>query len=427
MQQQNSMPFVEVIRRDRAAVADCARAAILLETPEYGRLTGEARAAWAAGIDTAIAMFVEGGVDGQPLRDEERTTLAAIGRNRADQGFRLDAIVASIAVAARVVRDWPTRSRRLTDDEERAAFRSFSERTTTFANAVSAAVLDAYVDRAEERATSLEQARARFWDSVLGGRFESEDAALFEGNRVGCDLSVPWTVVLVPATGTRAVADIVAALPGTVVVPMGTADVPHTALAVPVHDGDVRRHARETLQHTVLLHGTWLLWVGPCTGPSELRLRSYTARLLVPHLSRLVDAPAVVDAADLADAVLLATVPDLAARVFADDTLGTIERQPRRTARDWLRTVDALVHNDGSPKAAAQALGVNVKTVRRRMERMKIQAGLFFDSFDVLYRLRLAITLRKLSAVEEGGPVGRGRAWAMQDDGPARCEHIRLQ
>lgn len=391
------------LRAHRDEVAARIRAAILQETPAYRNLDTDDAIRWSAGVDDALGMFLYGGIAGRELTDAERMAMEAIGRARAEQDVPLEAIAASIAVAARVVRDWPflqlSETEGLADDVAQLVV--LSERVTTFANKITSAALRAYVVRKEELAASLEQARARLFDRLLSGRFESEATAVREGESLGCDLSVAWAVVLMPAVGEgRALdgleADALAAVPGSVVVPMGTAATPHEALVVPVVDEEERRRLRGALETLVQTHKTPLLWVGPCVGSRALYRAYQSARALVPHIHRLGTRPALIDLAEFREAALLATVPEEMREAYVVDVLGGIEREPRHRARRLLRTVEVLVHCD-SLKAAANALGVNVKTVRRRIERVEQLSGLRLDRPDDLHRARTALTLRTMS------------------------------
>lgn len=407
--------YIGWLREDGLAIAESIRREISREIPEYRSLQDEDDVACASDIDLALDMFVDAARHGRALTGAERHAMEAVGRARADAGIPLDAITAGVNVAARVVRDWPT-TRESIDREDAEPFRLFSERVTTFANGINAAILVAYVARSEERATSPEQARARFWNRLLGGGFRSDDIAIREGLRAGCDLGHPWALVLLPGhrRPERLEVEALASVPGGVSVPVVNAAVPHVALAVPVPAFDAWNRIEDAMRAVGHEHKAVLVSIGPCECPLEL-YRCYQRTVpLVAHGHGFADAPGLLRATDLADAVLLATVPECAADYFADETLGAIERQPRQRAQRWLRTLDALVHNDGSPKAAAAALGVNPKTVRRRMEAMKNEVGLVFDSFDVLYRLRIALTLRKLSTgvdifgskMSNQGPLG---------------------
>src|SRR5919108_2262210 len=157
--------YVEWLREDRDLVAERIRAAIRAETPVYASFPDEeAEASWAAGIDRSLAMFVSGVAHGRGRTAEERATMEAIGRDRAEQGFPLDAVVASIAVAARVVHDWVLiRADRPLSATELGALLELSGRLTTFANEITAAALHAYLARREALATTVEQARARLF------------------------------------------------------------------------------------------------------------------------------------------------------------------------------------------------------------------------------------------------------------------------
>ena len=407
--------YVEWLRQDHTAIAESIRREILRETPGYRSLSGEGEIALASRIDLALEMFIDAALHGRGLTAAERITMQAIGRAMADAGIPLDAITAGVNVAARVVRDWPTLHESV-EKEEAERFRLFSERTTTFANGINAAILSAYVSRTEERATSQEQARARFWNRLLGGGYDSDDVAVRQGLRAGCDLDHPWALVLLPGHRRleRLEVDALASVPGAVSVPVVNPTVPHVVLAVPVPACDVWTAIEATMRVIGSEYKAVLVSVGPCGSPTELH-RCYQRTVpLVAHINGFAGSPGLLRATDLADAAVLATVPESAADDFASQTLGAIERRPRQQARRWLRTLDALVHNDGSPKAAAAALGVNPKTVRRRMEGMKNEVGLAFDSFDTLYRVRMALTLRKLSPgrdifgskVSNQGPLG---------------------
>src|SRR5919108_4428472 len=167
------------LAEDHASVADRIRAAIRQETPAYARFPdAEAEASWAAGIDRCLRMFTSGVVDGRELTDEERAVMETIGRDRAEQGFPLDAIAASIAVAARVAFEWVlARIDGPLSDEERLALAELSARLTTFANRITAPALHAYLARREALATTAEQARTALFHDLLGGRLGSRETA----------------------------------------------------------------------------------------------------------------------------------------------------------------------------------------------------------------------------------------------------------
>jgi PucR family transcriptional regulator, purine catabolism regulatory protein len=177
---------------------------------------------------------------------------------------------------------------------------------------------------------------------------------------------------------------------------MGTAATPHAAIAIPVGDDNERQRVRSALENLVQKHETSLLWVGPCVGSRALHRSYQSARALAPHVHRLATRPALVDFAEFREAALLATVPEEMREAYVADVLGGIEGEPRHRARRLLRTVEVLVHCD-SLKAAANALGVNVKTVRRRIEQAEQLSGLRLDRPDDLHRARTALTLRTMS------------------------------
>lgn len=398
--------YIDGLRDRRDQVAERIRQAILEETPAYRALEGDEATAWATGVHRALGMFVEGGIAGRELTEVERTAMEAIGRARAEQGMPLDAISASIAVAARVVRDWALLRPADGTHDERRALTVFSERVTTFANRITSAALRAYVARKEELATSLEQARARLFDRLLGGRVQSQEAAVREGHELGCDLTIPWALVLLPAAGLhtpdRLEVDALAAVAGSVIVPMGTTDTPHAVLAVPVHQHDAGSE-REAVVNVVHKHNISVLWTGPSSGIDALPRAYRSARALVPYVDGLASPPAVVDVADHREAALLATVPHELRDGYVTDVLGGIEREPRPRARRLLRTLEVLVQTE-SLKAAANALGVNVKTVRRRIEQVERLSGLRLDRPADVHRARTALTLRRLSTVRALSP-----------------------
>src|SRR5688572_21957904 len=144
--------YVRRLQDDRGVVVERIRVAVRAETPAYATLLVDTATEqrWGHGIERVLAMFVDGAATGRDLTSEEHALLEAIGRERATQGFPLDAIAASVAVAARVAYDWVLTGKdgRL-HDGERAALAELSARLTTFANRITAPLLHAYLARRE--------------------------------------------------------------------------------------------------------------------------------------------------------------------------------------------------------------------------------------------------------------------------------------
>lgn len=392
--------YVSWLREDATLVAKRIRAAIRVETPLYAAFADDdAEAAWEAGVDAGLAMFLDGVAAGSGLTPARRALMERIGQDRADQGFPLDAIVASISVAARVAHDWVVA--RLGDtvsNEDRHALCELSARLTTFANEITAPALHAYLARREAQATTAEQARAWLFHDLLDGRIGSEDAVRARGAALGCDLAVPWAVVLVPPgpDADALVDDALAALPRAVAVPRSTASFPHDALVVPAGGPKEWAGVRRRLAAAAAAHKTVLLVVGPCQGPDDLHRRYGWAQSLVPHLDGLADGPGLLDAAGLREVALLATVPVELRRVFVDDILGPVERAAPTKAAGYLETLDSFLRHNKSADATASALGRDVKTVRNHMRRVERITGLCLDRTLHLHWFATALTLRRL-------------------------------
>lgn len=391
--------YVGWLRDDHERVAEGIRAAIRAETPAYASFADhEAEAAWATGIDRGLTMFIEGVADNRGLTADERTAMEAIGRDRAEQGFPLDAIAASIAVAARVAYDWViTRQDDSLSTHDRAALCELSTRLTTFANEITAAALHTYLARREALATSAEQARARLFHDVLSGRAGSADAAAARAAALDTDLTVPWAVVLLPPAprADSLERELLASLPGAVLVPMATAAIPHTALVVPAPPA-AWATLRRTLDAVAVAHTATVLVVGPCADVVSLHRRYSRAQVLVSRLPLPADGAGLLDADDLREAALLATVPADTGLAFVDDVLGPIERRSRTKAARLLRTLESLVTHDNSVKAAAAALDCNPKTIRSHAKEIEELTGLSFDCLLHLRWFGTALLLRRL-------------------------------
>lgn len=394
--------FCEWLDEDREAVAKTIRAAIPSETTAYANLPPARAEAWASGVDAALRMFIDGGVSGRDLTDDEKAAMRRIGRERADQGIPVDSVAASIAVAARVVKDWPLhRLRGPLSAEDREALALLSERATTFANKLTSEALTAHLERREERATSLEHARARLWTDLLGGTVSDGEGGR-RGEALGCDLSTPWALMLSPLRRGDDSAEfeeaVLSAIPGSVVVPLATATTPHIVVAAPTEQFPSTDELRRVLTCLAGENKATVVGVGPVSGARRLHGRYRTGRNLLPYLERLAKGPALfIEAGEHTEAALLATVPEEERHAYLDDVLGEIERSPSRWRVKWLRTLEALVEHDGSPKAAAAALGVSVKTVRRHVEQIQELIGKDLGRLVDLQQIRTALILRKMS------------------------------
>lgn len=386
------------LRQDFAAVVKAIRDEIAREIPAIAALVPENQATLASGVDLALAMFLDGGIERGVLSEGEQASMAAIGAAGADAGVPVDAITASISVATRVVRDWPTR-RQLLDREAGESFRIFSERTTTFANAVISAVLTAYATQMRTGAPA--RVRARFWRGVLDNELTTKLDVGREAAAVGCDLGPGWALVVVGGDKPhRLEAQALTAFPAAVPFSVTVGGVSHSMMALPAPESSWKE-AQDRLRELARTHGNAVVVIGPYGCALALKDDYQPLSHLLGRIPAVVPSGALVPAGDLAEAAVLATVPLPVASAFTRDVLGGVDRQSEPRATRWLRTIEALVRHGGSPKAAARELGVDVKTVRRRMTRMSHDAGLRFDDFDSLSRLRLA-TLLRILAPQEG-------------------------
>jgi sugar diacid utilization regulator len=390
------------LEEDRDSIAASIRVAIPAETSAYANLPPARAETWASGVDAALGMFIDGGILGRDLGTDERAAMRRIGRERAEQGIPVDSVAASIAVAARVVRDWPLRRLRgPLSAEDRDALALLSERATTFANKLTSEALTAHLERREEQATSLEHARARLWTDLLGGTV-SEDDGERRGEALGCDLGTPWTLLLSmlgqDEDSTAFEEAVFAAVPGSVVVPLATAATPHIVVAAPTERFNSPGEVRRLLTALAAENKATVVGVGPVSGARRLFGRYRTGRNLLPYLDRLTKGPALfVEAGEHTEAALLAAVPEDERVAYVDDVLGEIERAPSRWRVKLLRTLEAVVEHDGSPKAAAAALGVSVKTVRRHIEQIQELIGRDLGRLVDLQQIRTALILRRMS------------------------------
>jgi hypothetical protein len=148
------LEHLDRLAANQVSIADRIRTAIRTETPLYSSFDDTAQeAAWAAGIDAGLAMFIASAREDRGPTAPELAAMAAIGHERADQPrMTLDAMDASVRVAVARTLDFVLEHLDGIDERQRAAVRELHNRLTRFGNEITAAMLNAFVARKEQRA-----------------------------------------------------------------------------------------------------------------------------------------------------------------------------------------------------------------------------------------------------------------------------------
>jgi hypothetical protein len=127
--------------------------------------------------------------------------------------------------------------------------------------------------------------------------------------------------------------------------------------------------------------GMSAIGIGNGCGSATEIARSYAeARRALAAAERMNDPCPIVASVELGIHRLLLRVPDVAElRSFAEEVLGPLLEEDRRTGTGYIATLSAYFRENNSPRRAAQRLHVHPNTVSYRIRRAEEIAGLCFD------------------------------------------------
>ncbi len=339
---------------------------------------------------------------------EELAELADAGRRRLRQGVPLESILHAYRIGARVL--WSC----LTEVAERDAdMARLGDLTFRFADMVSAAASDGYIQERARQAESHEGAWRLFLARLLSGELVDEDAVTREGRSFGFDLGSTHVVALVshrdrtrPLTVAQDLGlergraqlqrylpqaaavvmriGLVAAVPGDTVDEVG----PAVLMALAGHTRD---------DQLSIAFGT------PRAGPTGI-VASYVEAQRAQALGSILQPTSLVSRYDelrLFD--LFRTGESIDA--FVNEVLGKLIRRDRERHTEHARTLEALFADALNRKLAAQRLHVHANTLTYRTKRIEELLGGSLLDGEFCFRVQLALKLLPLSSLGRNDPA----------------------
>jgi sugar diacid utilization regulator len=329
----------------------------------------------------------------------ELEEIAAAGRRRLHQGVPLEAIFHSYRVGTRVL--WQCLLE-TTDPEDLGRLATL---TLQFADLVSSAVSEGYLEERERRARSHEEATRLFITRLLSGDLDDEDAIASEGRHFGFDLAgTHVTVVVRPKERGRGpeVARDLELAHGRSRLQRYRPDAPAVVMregliaAVP---GDSVSEVASTVLKALAGVVSWerfSIGIGTARGGPGGLVASYQEARKALALASILRPNALVcryDELKLFDLFRAGEPVD----AFVHEVLGKLIRRDRQRRSELAATLEALFSAALNRKLAARRLGVHANTLSYRTRKIEELLGGSLVEGEFCFRVQLALKLLPLS------------------------------
>lgn len=382
--------------------------AVRAEIPEYASSPAPGLDADFSDVNRQnVDLYFRTLAEDRPPHADELATLEHAAQRRLHQAFPLEALFHSYHIGVRVM--WEC----LLEHTDGLDLGHLAILTLAYAERVTHAVANAYLDERERLARSHQEANRLFFTRLFSGDFDDEEAAVREARSLGYDLTLTHVVLLIspalPPSQANAQSDLEMAqvrnqlertFPGCPAVLMrvgilcavpGDSDS-HILAAL---DAALRPPAQRATQLVVGL-GTARAGVhGLLAGYAEAQHAQALGRILDPSRQiyrydelRLFD---LFKAGESVDA-------------FIGEVLGRLVTYEHRRNAHLIETLDALFAVALNRKAAARRLGVHPNTLSYRITRIEDLIGGSLLSGEVCFRVQLALKLLPLSSIHGGHP-----------------------
>ena len=358
-------------------------------------------------LHTLLGIFVAVVDEDRPMSREEVAAIRHIGARRARQGIPAEVMAAAVRIAGEAGWHELVRSAQALPATAHAidALGRLGPLLVSFVEETGRILAEAYPDAEAEVA---DDPRAALVADILTGptpAADAEPALVDRGRDAGIDLLTGWSITLVGRArggaewgAMREVAGRLLLRLGAVAVPVAANCRAHTVVMLPASGTRAHREILDLARGVVAAHPAVVLSCPPVRGPSQLRRQYLRAAQLLAMAPDSILAPGVYQLADLRLDSLLAGGA-VEHDDFVRETLGPILQLPEATRRSLLEMVRALAIApvSGGNRALAVASGVHEKTVRRRLDRIRELTGLDADHPGHRIQLLLGQRLLELS------------------------------
>jgi sugar diacid utilization regulator len=329
----------------------------------------------------------------------ELAEVADAGRRRLHQGLPLEAIFHSYRVGTRVLWQCVLET---ADSEDLGRLATL---TLQFADLVSSAASEGYLEERERRARSHEEATRLFLTRLLSGDLEDEDAVAREARHFGFDLARTHVVALVTPKGPVQQPDMERDLElaqGRARLQRSRPDVPTVVMragliaAVPGDSiGGVASSVLKALAG-MLTAQRFRVGIGTARGGPDGIVASYGEARKALALASILQPNALVcryDELKLFDLFRAGEPVD----AFVNEVLGKLLRRDRERHSQLGATLEALFASALNRKLAARRLGVHANTLSYRTRRIEELLGGSLLEGEFCFRVQLALKLLPLS------------------------------
>ncbi len=331
--------------------------------------------------------------------EQELAELANAARRRLHQGVPLEAIFHSYRVGARML--WQC----LLEVAGNEDLGRLATLTLQFADLVSSAASEGYLEERERSARSHEDATRLFLTRLLTGDFEDEEAVIREGRHFGFELEGTHIVAVVsPRVHGHSVhveRDLELAR-GRTQLQRYRSDAPavvmRSGLVAAVPGDSVPEVASTIVKALAGILGAdhFSVGVGTARGGPRGIVASYAEAQRAQTLASILKPNAVIcryDELQLFDLFRAGEPVD----AFVNEVLGKLILRDRQRRSELGQTLEALFDSALNRKLAARRLGVHANTLSYRSRRIEELLGGSLQDGEFCFRVQLALKLLPLS------------------------------
>lgn len=383
------------------------------EIPEY-RAVGQTRSGWDVrdSITSLVGLFVCVRRDGRRLMPAELSALAALAKERANQGVPLDSLLRALRIAMKV--GWEDTTEWLRNRWEEPAFFDavavIAFDLLEFIDDITKALGGSYIRQREAALGDLEQRRRAFVNDCLRGEIDNSADARTRAVALGFDISASHGIVVATRTATQAMQRRTPAIDvmskGVFILEVFESGTPIEVTIVRTYDDEAWESALESMRSQLAGTAMLGLYAPPLPGLARMHRAYERLRRLLPLAVTVFDPGTLHPADEVGIFGLLGAASAEDRASFLQATLGPVLRLAEVQRQPLLETMQALFDHRGSPMAAARALCIHRKTINYRKTRISDLTGLSWAVPAERLRLDLALHLFRLSG---GKPwLGRG-------------------
>ena len=333
--------------------------------------------------------------------DQELAELANAARRRLHQGVPLEAIFQSYRVGARML--WQC----LLEVAGGEDLGRLATLTLQFADLVSSAASEGYLEERERSARSHEDATRLFLTRLLTGDFEDEEAVIREGRHFGFDVAGTHIVTVVSPRVQGHAANVERDLElahGRSQLQRYRADAPavviRSGLVAAIPGDSVPEVASTMLKALAGILGAqhFRIGVGTARGGPRGIVASYAEAQRAQALASILKPNAVIaryDELQLFDLFRAGEPVD----AFVNEVLGKLIRRDRQRRSELVQTLEALFASALNRKLAARRLGVHANTLSYRSRRIEELLGGSLQEGEFCFRVQLALKLLPLATL----------------------------